>query len=55
MKISVREVAIELAAEKSGKFDAVDFDKLPYWKQITYEVEAAKIIRIMNRLVKNKR
>ena len=55
MKISVREVAIELAAEKSGKFDEVKFEDLPYWKQITYEVEAAKIIRIMSRLIKNKK
>ena len=55
MKITVREVAVELAAEKESKFDGLDFDDLPHWKQITYEVEAAKVLRIMSRIAKNKR
>ena len=55
MKITVKEVAIALASEKESKFDILEYDKLPHWKKITYEVEAAKIIRIINKLVKDKK
>lgn len=48
MKIGVRVIAIELAIEKGE-----DFDNIPHWKTLKYEVEASKIIRIMNRLSRN--